>query len=126
METSKILIYACGICSVAFAVFHMLFWKLFRWKEDLQKISLANKAIIQIANLRLNYIFLITGLACFLFPVDLRHTKPGNFFLIAMSLFWMGRTIEQFIFLRIRHLKIFILTILFIAASVLFLLPLLF
>ena len=119
-----IIIYLCGFHSLGFAIFHLFFWKLFKWKTDLQNISKPNKGIIQIANIRLIYIFLFTAFLCFFFTQDLYTTNLGKAFLIGGSLFWLGRTIEQFIFLRIKHRLIHLLTALFVLGTILFLLPL--
>ncbi|MGS2740534.1 hypothetical protein [Sinomicrobium sp. M5D2P17] len=98
--TKEIWIYSCGIYSFGFAVFHIFFWKLFRWKDDLQKLSRPNRGIIQILNLRIIYYFIFVGTICFVFPKELGETQLGKFFLAGNALFWTGRTIEQFIFLR--------------------------
>ncbi|MBA3986228.1 MAG: hypothetical protein H0X63_06585 [Flavobacteriales bacterium] len=124
MDAGVALVYVCGIYSVGFAVFHIYFWKLFRWKKELQNLSPANRGILQIANLRLIYIFLFVASTCFLFPVELIETKLGNFFLVGNALFWLGRTIEQFIFLKINHKMVHVLTALFILGIALFTLPL--
>lgn len=113
----------CGIFSIAFAVFHMLFWKLFDWKNDLKKLSIANRAVTQILNLRLIYVFLFVGFLCFRFPEELVETALGNFVLIGCSLFWVGRFIEQFIFLRINHWKVHLLSFLFLVGSIIYLIP---
>lgn len=124
MEISKVLIYICGIYSFGFAIFHIFFWRIFDWKNSLKKATLADRAIIQIANLRLIYFFLFVGCICFVYPSDLHGTAFGNFFLAGISLFWLGRTIEQFIFLRLNHKMVHVLTIVFIIGSILFGLPL--
>jgi hypothetical protein len=120
------LIYTCGIYSIAFALFHLKFWKLFDWRNDLKKLTLANRAIMQIANLRLIYLFLFIGALCFCFPDDMVHTPLGRFMLGGISLFWFGRTVEQFIFLRVNNVMVHGLTLIFIVGTILFALPLFF
>lgn len=124
MDKHVILIF-CGIHSLAFAVFHGFFWKLFKWKQDLKKITMANRAIIQIANLRLIYLFLFVAYVCFFHSSDLINTRLGTVFLVGMAIFWLGRTIEQFIFFQVNSLFINSLTLLFISGFILFSLPLL-
>ena len=123
MEAGKILIFLCGIYALAFAIFHILFWKLFDWKNDLKKINFVNRAIIQIANLRLIYFFVFVSAICFLFPYELTETKFGRFFMIGISVFCLGRTIEQFIFFRVNNKWVNLLTIILIAGTILFALP---
>ena len=117
------LIILCGIYSLGFAIFHTQFWKLFGWKSDLQKLQPYNKAIMQIANLRLIYFFLMVAIICFFFTKELSTTPLGKFFMIAMSLFWLGRTIEQAVFLKIDHPMVHLLTYLFILGTVMFAIP---
>ena len=120
-----LLVQLCGIHSFVFAAFHLAFWKLFDWKHDLQKTSIATRAVTQILNLRLIYLFLGIGVLCFAFTRELHATPLGRVLLVFMSLFWVGRTIEQFVFLRVNKLLVHVLTALFVIGAILFALPLL-
>lgn len=122
MET---IIIICGLYNFAFALFHFSFWKMFKWDSELKKLSFANKGIMQILNIQICYYFIFTGIICFVFPTELLTTKLGNWFLIGSSIFWLIRTIQQFIFLRASHYKIHILTFIFLIGTILFLLPVL-
>ncbi|MGV8940376.1 MAG: hypothetical protein ACOH1P_02420 [Lysobacter sp.] len=123
--TSATLIHLCGIHSVGFAVFHMAFWRLFRWRESLATATTADRAIVQILNLRLIHVFLGVAVLCFFFTEELDGSALGRALLAGMSLFWVGRTIEQFVFLRINRPMVHVLTLLFVLGAVLFALPLL-
>jgi hypothetical protein len=116
----------CGIYNLAFAIFHLFFWKLFKWKEDFRKNSVGNRAIIQILNIRLIYIFLLMAFIYFAYPQQLMKTELGLVLLIGFLGFWVGRTIEQFIFLRVKSKMVTILTIVFFFGIVIHLLPLIF
>lgn len=122
MET---VIFICGLYNIGLALFHISFWKIFKWKNDLKKISFANKAVIQLLNVQIIYYFSLVAFICFAFPTELLTTKFGNYFLLGNSLFWLLRTIQQFIFLRANHYKIHILTIIFIIGTILFAMPIL-
>ncbi len=119
------MIFLGGLYCLGFAIFHTQFWRIFDWKNDLNKISLANKAIIQIANLRLIYFFLFVAAVWFIFPEALATTALGNFFLLGISLFWLGRTIEQFVFIKVDHPMVHLLTYVFIIGTILFAIPVL-
>jgi hypothetical protein len=121
----KTLILLCGFYNIAFAIFHISFWKIFHWNSDLKKLSFANKAVMQLLNVQIIYYFIFVAFICFVFPTELLTTKFGNLFLGGTSLFWLIRTIQQFIFLRANHYKIHILTILFLIGALLFALPIL-
>lgn len=123
--SGELMVRLAGLHSFGFAAFHVAFWKLFDWKRDLARTSVANRAILQILNLRLIYVFLGAGVACFAFTGDLLHTTLGRAMLGFMALFWIGRLIEQFVFLRVRHPMVHVLSALFAVGAVLFALPLL-
>jgi len=116
----SILLLTGGLYSLAFAVFHMLFWRVFRWKADLQRLIPVNRAIIQVLNLRLIYVFLVMGLATVLFPVALLSTEFGMFILGAVSLFWFMRAIEQIIFFGLHSVASIALFWVFLIGSGLF------
>ena len=120
----KTILLMCGVYNIGFALFHIGFWKIFHWNTELKKISFANKAIMQILNIQIIYYFVFTAVICFVFPTELVTTKFGNWFLAATSLFWLIRTLQQFIFLRANHYKIHLLTFIFLIGTILFCLPL--
>lgn len=122
----KTILFICGFYNIAFALFHTGFWKIFHWNAELKKLSFANKAIMQILNIQIIYYFVFTAVICFAFPTELLTTKLGNWFLMGTSLFWLIRTIQQFIFLKANHYKIHLLTFIFLIGTVLFSLPVLF
>ena len=35
----KTVIHICGFYSLGLALFHMGFWKIFKWKDDLKKLA---------------------------------------------------------------------------------------
>ncbi|WP_407352487.1 hypothetical protein [Luteimonas sp. R10] len=123
--SNETLILLCGLHSLGFALFHLAFWKLFGWKHELRKIGLPTRAIVQILNLRLIYVFAGIAAICFLFPSELHATPLGRALLLFMALFWVGRTIEQFVFLRVNHPLVHALTASFVLGAILFALPLL-
>jgi hypothetical protein len=119
------IILLCGLYNIGFAIFHIAFWKIFHWDNELKKLSFANKGIMQILNVQMIYYWVFVAIACFAFPTELLTTKFGNFFLIGNSIFWLLRTIQQFIFLRANHIAIHILTFIFMIGALLFALALL-
>ncbi len=121
--TDALLLKLCAAHSFGFAGFHLAFWKLFRWKQDLQQASFSTRVIVQILNLRLVYVFFAIGALCLAFPGELAGTEMGKAILAGMSLFWVGRTIEQFVFLRHDRPMIHALTAAFVIGAILFVLP---
>ncbi len=119
------IIFICGLYNISFAIFHISFWKIFNWDSELKKLSFANKAVMQLLNVQIIYYFIFVAIICFVFPTELITTKCGNFFLGGASIFWLIRTIQQFIFLRANHYKIHFLTFIFLVGTILFALPIL-
>ena len=60
----------------------------------------------------------------FFYTEELISTKIGFVLLIGFLGFWIGRTIEQFIFLRVKSKMVTILTVIFFIGIVIHLLPL--
>ena len=46
----KAILWAGAAINLALAVFHMFFWKLLNWGEELQKLSALNSGVMQIGN----------------------------------------------------------------------------
>ncbi len=101
---------SCGIFNISFGILHLFFWKLFDWKHDLQKISYYNRATLQILNLRMIYVFISVGFIIVLFRADIMYSTLGDAILVGVLLFWLGRLIEQVIFLREKSFKVMALT----------------
>jgi FtsH-binding integral membrane protein len=97
--------------------------KIFRWKEDLKENSIANRAIIQILNIRLIYVFLLMAFIYFFYTNQLVTTEIGFVLLIGFLGFWTGRLIEQFIFLRVKSRMATILTVILFVGIIFHLLP---
>lgn len=123
-QFTEVVLCLCSLYNFAFAIFHIFFWKIFDWKEDLKQNSVANRAIIQILNIRLIYIFILMGLSYLFFSEQLMNSALGKFILVGFFGFWLGRTIEQFIFLRVKSRFVQILTTVFIFGTVLHFIPL--
>lgn len=113
--TADVAILLLGWHGLGFALFHLAFWKLFAWPRTLQSTTRPNRAIIQILNLRLTWVFFGMAAACFVLPGELLGSRLGQGILGFIALFWLGRLIEQFVFLRIHHWLVHSLTLLFVS-----------
>lgn len=117
---SGLLVMACGLHSLLLGLFHLAFWRLFDWPRSLQSTTPANRAIIQILNLRLAWVFFAVAAACLLLPEETTGTLLGRGLLGFMCLFWIGRTFEQFVFLRINRTMVHVLSAVFALGAALF------
>ena len=121
--TDNTILTLCCVHSFGFAGFHIAFWALFRWPRTLASTTSANRAILQIANVQLIWVFLCVGGLCLRFPGALIRTALGRAVLLGMSGFWAIRLIQQFVFLRVNHPLVHTLSVLFALGVVLFALP---
>ncbi|MDQ1098342.1 hypothetical protein QE441_001499 [Chryseobacterium sp. SORGH_AS909] len=113
----------CGIYSFLFGIFHLFFWRFFKWKKELAKLSLVNKGVVQILNIQLIFFFFSMAFICFFFTKELVETSLGKTFLVVNSGFWAIRIINQFIFLKINDYRVHLLTFIFFIGFILFLIP---
>lgn len=114
------LIFACGIHSVAFALFHLGFWRLFDWPRTLQGTTRPNRAILQIANAQLVWVFTGIALLCFAMPEALADSALGRAVLGGMAVFWWLRLVLQCVWLRVHHPLVHGLSVAFAVGAVMF------
>ena len=99
----EILIKAGGVYSLGFVIFHLLFWRLFDWDRDLRSLSFLNRAIMQVVNLSLTFVFVIFGYISLMHTRELLESSLGHSLLLLIALFWFLRAIEQVIFFKLKH-----------------------
>ena len=120
MQTDfDLLILACGLHSAAFALFHLGFWRLFDWPRTLQTTTRPNRAIVQIANAQLVWVFGVVALLCFVMPDELAGTRLGWAALAGMAGFWWLRLVLQCVWLRLQHPLVHVLSATFLIGAVL-------
>ena len=125
MNLAKLLLVLAGVFNLAFAVFHLGFWRIFRWRTELPRLSFANRGILQVLNLCLTYVFLMMGAACLLVADDLATSRLGRFVLGSFALFWALRAIYQPVFFGLKHPLSIGLFVAFLLGTAIHLLPLL-
>jgi hypothetical protein len=123
-DLSEVMILIGGFYNLGFAIFHLMFWRLFRWKRDLSSLTFINRSVMQILNLCLTFVFLLMAYISFFNTSELIQTNLGKALLVGFSLFWFLRMIEQIIFFRIRNLISIALTLVFLFGCVIYLIPL--
>jgi hypothetical protein len=97
------LVVAGGLFAAAFAVFHLFFWKLFRWDTELAKLGSLNRGIVQILNLCLTFVFVSFAYLSLAFSAELVATGLGRSLLFLIAMFWYLRAVEQIFFFGLRE-----------------------
>ncbi len=93
--TLEILLTIGGIFHLAFLVFHLLFWKLFKWDSQLKKLHPVNKGAMQAMNIILIAIFALFAMLSLGFQQELLNTKLGYVLIICIAALWLLRTLIQ-------------------------------
>lgn len=97
-KSQHILLRVAGSISLLFAIFHMLFFKIFNWAETLACLDKSNWAIFQTLNL--GGIMMVVMIAYFsLFKAnDLISNRLSLPLLVFFSLFYLIRIVAEFLF----------------------------
>jgi len=116
-------LFAGGIYNIILIIFHFLFWKLFKWKKDLASLTFINRAVMQVLNLSLTFVFLIFAYISLFHTQELLSTNLGNTLLLLISIFWFLRAIEQIKFFGLKNKTSIIFFVFFLLGSIIYLYP---
>lgn len=114
---SDVLLLIGAIYNLAFIVFHLLFWRIFDWRNDLVSLTATNRAIMQVLNLSLSFAFIIFGTLSFLFPQQMVETKLGRALTGMIAAFWLLRAFEQIVFFKLKHWLSQLFTLVFLVGA---------
>ena len=109
---TSILILLAAIFNLGFGLFHLLFWRLFDWRDNLASLKPVNRAIVPVLNLALTFMFMMVGILLIVSPAV-------DELLIGMTLFWLFRAALQPIWFGLGHWLSKLMFVLFIAGAVL-------
>lgn len=122
----KTLLIIGGFLWLAVFVFHILFWKLFKWKWELSKLSDVNRAVMQVLNLCLMWVFLIFAYISIFHTNELLTTGLGKSILIGIVLFGVFRAVEQVIFFDLKDLRSKFVLFAALIGTIIYAIPLIF
>jgi len=119
----ELLIKAGGIYNIVLVIFHLLFWRIFNWKEDLRSLSFLNRAIMQVLNLSLTFAFIMFSYISLVHTKELMSTSLGQTLLVLMAVFWLARSVEQVVFFKLRYWGSVAFLVFFLLGTVLYAIP---
>ncbi len=99
---AETLILLAGIYTSVLAVFHLTFWRIFRWKGQLAHLHPVNRGVMQVLNLCLTFLFFVVAYLCFFHAGELVGTALGRTLLAALTAFLIFRTVLQLLFFSAR------------------------
>ena len=111
-----------GLFNLAFFIFHLFFWKIFKWREDLHKLLPINRAVMQVLNICLMFVFLIFAYVSLFYIDEMRTTSLGLSLILLIAIFWGLRAIMQLIFFSRTRLMSYVFFVIFAAGCLIYLL----
>ena len=117
------MIKAGGIYHIALVIFHLSFWYIFNWEEDLLSLSFLNRQIMQVLNLCLTFAFVIFSYISLVHTKELISTSLGKSLLGFIALFWLLRAVEQAVFFTLGHWASVAFLLFFLVGMVLYAVP---
>jgi hypothetical protein len=100
MLEAKSLVQLGGAYHLGCAILHVFFPKLLNWKEDLASVSPHNRAVVWILSKLLMYAYAAVGLGSIYFASEISSSRPGRYFLVLVSGFWLFRAAFQVKFFK--------------------------
>ena len=119
----ELLVKAGGTYNIALVIFHLLFWRIFKWKEDLRSLTFLNRAIMQVLNLSLTFAFTIFSYISLVHTKELMSTSLGQTMLGLMAVFWFVRSVEQVVFFKLKNWRSIAFFVFFLVGTVLYAVP---
>jgi hypothetical protein len=122
---SDILLILGGIFNLLIAIFHLSFWRIFNWHQDLKSLRYVNRAVMQILNLSLTFVFFIFAYISFTYTYELLITRLGHSIIASISVFWFLRAFMQVAFFGLKNKTSILFFILFLIGGIIYLYPML-
>ena len=113
-----------GVINILFVIFHLSFWKVLNWPQNLASLSADNRAIIQVLNIHIAYVLLIFGILPLAFSDEIVTSKLGRFMGWVVAVFWILRAINQIIFWDVAAVGSWVAVLVCLVISILYIVPL--
>jgi len=105
MDFAKTAILTGGILSFGLAAGHSLFYRVFGWKSDFEKISILNRKVLYTIHIFLTIFFLIFGSISILFAAELSTGKGlAGSICFGYAFLWIVRLIWQIAYFKLSEI----------------------
>jgi len=122
-KMKEALILTGRVYTVVLIIFHVFFWRIFRWPETLMSLNSVNRATMQVLNISITFIFFIFAYISFTHTDELLNTALGRTMLVLISMLWLFRAVLQIIFYKWKHKASVALALYFLLGAFLYGLP---
>ncbi len=103
-----------GVLLVVLGLFHLTFWDLFDWGNELPKLSKGNSSLVQMMAICTVCYLTSMGLTLLVCRKDITESRVGKLLLLSLSVFFIVRLILEFTFRdgnSVKFITIFLLCI---------------
>lgn len=121
--TMELLIKAGGYYNIGLVIFHLSFWRIFHWEQELKQVSFLNSAVMKVLNISLIFTFILFSYISLAHTSELLTSSLGQSLLVLMALFWLARTIQQIVFFKLQHWASWAFLLLFFSGALLYGIP---
>lgn len=87
-----------GILNFFLGLFHMFFWVIFDWPESLANLSNVNRGIMEVLNIHGTMVILFFGYVSIFKREQLLSSEMGKLVLLFITVFYLVRFVNEFIF----------------------------
>jgi hypothetical protein len=99
MENFKnVLVIIGGIGLIFWGLFHIAFWPMLDWTNQLAQLSEINSNVMQMLNIAVIVMFLSFGCIFLFCRKGITSTGLGTAVLFFFALFWLARLVGEFVF----------------------------
>jgi len=91
----EIAIKIAGVILISLSLIHFIFPSYFNWKEELAKISLVNRQMMQVHTFFIALVVFLMGLLCLTSTSELIGTNLGKQISLGLAIFWFLRLLIQ-------------------------------
>jgi len=85
------ILYTGSAINLILALFHLSFWKMLNWAEELPKLSKDNQGILQIANVMMIFVILFFSIMSFIMARRGKTGLYGKSIIILIAVFYLIR-----------------------------------
>jgi hypothetical protein len=85
-----------GIILIVLALIHIVFPRFFKWKQELNSLSIMNRQLMLVHTFFIALMVLLTGLLCLSSAPELINTNLGKKISLGLGVFWTIRLFIQF------------------------------
>ncbi len=85
-----------GLSFMLLSLVHLVFPRYFKWADELPKLSLVNKQLMEVHTFFIALMVMLNGLLCFFYAEELISSYLGKAICLGLAVFWSVRAVFQF------------------------------